>query len=73
MAKTAAKALAPVVVDVAYSFVKSQIAGSGRKRGPGRPKSTTAKKPKAKKPKAKKAPAKKRATKKGTALRPAGD
>ena len=72
LAKTASKALAPVVVDAASSFVKNKIAGSGRKRGPGRPKSTTAKKPKAKKPKAKKTPAKKRATKKGTALKPAG-
>lgn len=71
LAKTAAKALAPVVVDAASSFVKNKIAGSGKRKA-GRPKkTTTAKKPKAKKP-AKKAPAKKRATKKGTALKPAG-
>ena len=36
-----------MVVDAASSFVKSKIAGAGRKRGPGRPKSKTAKPKKA--------------------------
>ena len=68
--KSVAKAAAPMVVDAASSFVKSKIAGAGRKRGPGRPKSKTAK--------PKKAPAKRKtATKKvgrprGRSLKPAG-
>jgi len=69
LAKAAAKAAAPLVVDAASSFVKNKIAGAG-KRKPGRPKSVKAKAPK-KAPKKTKAP-KRKTVKRGRALMPAG-
>ena len=75
LAKAAAKAAAPLVVDAASSFVKNKIAGAGRKRKVGRPKTV---KPKAPKRAPKKAPAKRKTTAKkvgrprGRSLRPAG-
>jgi hypothetical protein len=68
IAKSVAKAAAPMVVDAASSFVKNKIAGAG-KRKPGRPKTVKAKAPK-KSPKKTTKP--KKTVKRGKSLRPAG-